>query len=827
LEDTPLTFNIFSEYYDDTNYGLNQINIIRQPLSYSISSPPLHGDLKVANSSSSYHLTYVPDPNFNGDDHFDITFMEGIVLARTVSFSIIVLPVNDPPVAKDNLVLTSVNEPVNIQESSMGKDPDDDKISIEIVSDPEHGKIRYLDGLVEYTPIDGFVGKDRFNYVLSDSHGALSSQGMVVVLVQDPGNENSFQQADQDDIRGISPTEEDTTDIDNINYLPVALAGQDQTVKAGMSITLNGSNSFDPDGTITSYHWEQLKDSDQVPRIVLSGIGDSPTGIVTFTVPNATKSHTLDFRLTVIDNNGNSASDIVSIKIISSENRPPIANAGENIKVQEKEKVVLDASASVDPDNDSLSYSWLQEDDGQELISLKDANSINPSFTAPSVDKHSETFTFILRVDDQRGGVDYDSVKIHVSNVNRSPIAVASKNQTVGEAVYIRLDGSRSSDPDRDQLTYKWRQIEGPEVPILNPSSPKFTFKTPTSISGTNQTLVFTLEVSDGSLTATDTVTIVVEDTIKPPQILKTPDFRRDLVREIDQAGKFVYASMYFVEDYGKNRVLDALERAVERGIDVRITFALQNLELYPTIKSDLAERGIPYKIVANHAKVIVIDDEITYVGSANLNKNGLEDNWELTVKTNNLDTVREAKQFINLAWTSGSTIVTFNNYEEENFVNGNEYYELLHRNIENAEEIKMIMYEAKYNFKDKKSVDTKLLDALKKAFVNGAELDLIFDNPRYYEAYGGKQFLTRNNIPHKVDDKVSGTLERLHAKAILIDDKILFIGSQNLNADSLDSSAEAAIVTTNPETISQFLQIFKEKWDVGRYVVEPDDSNE
>jgi hypothetical protein len=75
--------------------------------------------------------------------------------------------------AKDNLVLTAVNEPVNIRESSMGRDPDDDKISIEIVSDPEHGKIRYGDRLIEYTPNYVFVGKDWFNYVLSDSHGTL------------------------------------------------------------------------------------------------------------------------------------------------------------------------------------------------------------------------------------------------------------------------------------------------------------------------------------------------------------------------------------------------------------------------------------------------------------------------------------------------------------------------------------------------------------------------------------------------------------------------------------------------------------------------------
>ena len=50
----------------------------------------------------------------------------------------------------------------------------------------------------------------------------------------------------------------------------------------------------------------------------------------------------------------------------------------------------------------------------------------------------------------------------------------------------------------------------------------------------------------------------------------------------------------------------------------------------------------------------------------------------------------------------------------------------------------------------------------------------------------------------------------KMHAKAILIDKKYLFIGSVNFSSYSLDSNREVWILIKNPEIISQFLQIFE-----------------
>ena len=85
---------------------------------------------------------------------------------------------------------------------------------------------------------------------------------------------------------------------------PVSDPGPDQVVQLGSQVQLDGSSSYDTDGTISSYTWTSNS------GIVLTG---SDTATPSFTAPN--EASTLSFILDVTDNNGNtspsnSASDI-------------------------------------------------------------------------------------------------------------------------------------------------------------------------------------------------------------------------------------------------------------------------------------------------------------------------------------------------------------------------------------------------------------------------------------------------------------------------------------------------------------------------------------
>ena len=94
------------------------------------------------------------------------------------------------------------------------------------------------------------------------------------------------------------------------NYLPLPDAGPDTRLvtAGGDSLTLNGRNSVDLDGTLVSYAWTQTGGH----TVTLSG-ADSPQA--DFAVPRATS--TLRFALTVTDNSGATAVDTVTVDVVA------------------------------------------------------------------------------------------------------------------------------------------------------------------------------------------------------------------------------------------------------------------------------------------------------------------------------------------------------------------------------------------------------------------------------------------------------------------------------------------------------------------------------
>jgi hypothetical protein len=99
---------------------------------------------------------------------------------------------------------------------------------------------------------------------------------------------------------------------------------------------------------------------------------------------------------------------------------------------------------------------------------------------------------------------------------NQPPVADAGPDQTVEQSSYagadVTLDGSGSSDPDGDPLTYQWTW-DGSSASGVNPTA---TFPLGST--------TVTLTVSDGELSDTDTVAIEVVDTTLPVVDITSPE---------------------------------------------------------------------------------------------------------------------------------------------------------------------------------------------------------------------------------------------------------------------------------------------------------------
>ena len=288
---------------------------------------------------------------------------------------------------------------------------------------------------------------------------------------------------------------------------PIADAGADISgVTVGNSVSLDGSGTSDPEGDALTYVWSfgsQPSGSGLSKSDISGRFTDSPS----FT-PDVEGVYKL--RLYVSDGTGASQD---SVRVFTSGNSGPTSDAGADTSGTTGTSFTLDGSGSSDPQGDALYTKWaFASKPASSALANSDIDDRFAQSTSFTPDAQGE-FELKLVVDDYGGNTDKDWV-VHtaVNSGNASPSADAGSDQTGEITASFNLDATGSSDPDGDDLNYRWTVVSKPGTSsVTNKTAFGSRYSSTTSFSpdvvGVYEIKV---KVNDGAVEVSDTVIVGV-----------------------------------------------------------------------------------------------------------------------------------------------------------------------------------------------------------------------------------------------------------------------------------------------------------------------------
>jgi hypothetical protein len=336
---------------------------------------------------------------------------------------------------------TSLTFRLTVSNSSGKSDKDKTIVRVRFVNDPPFADAGpdqdvdevttvILDGSNSSDPDDG-IESYRWKQVAGPSVTLSNPQAakptFLAPNVSEDGTSLTFELT-VTDFGGLKAADTTTVNVIWLNDAPTADAGPDQDVDEETTVTLDGSNSSDPDDGIESYRWKQVAG----PSVTLSNPqAAKPTFLAPKVGPDGVS---FTFELTVTDVGGLLSSDTAIVNVIWL-NDPPTANAGVDQTVLERSTVTLDGSNSSDPDGGIESYRWKQVEGPS--VTLSDPTEDRPTFAAPSFDDSGDKpLVFELIVTDDGGLQSSDSTTVSVSNFEKDNPGTSGGGCFIDTAAY-------------------------------------------------------------------------------------------------------------------------------------------------------------------------------------------------------------------------------------------------------------------------------------------------------------------------------------------------------------------------------------------------------
>ncbi len=361
---------------------------------------PLHGSATLSGSS----IVYLPDEDYDGTDAFTYTVTDEQGGTDTATVTVFVVPRNDPPIAVNDEASTGEDVALSIHVLSNDSDPDGDSLSIESVTQPDHGTTVRSGSSILYTPDPNYSGPDSFAYTLIDGNGGSDTATVTMTVLET--NDPPFAQEDS-----MTLSEKQTTTVSVLD------------------------NDSDPDGDPL-----RIESIERPSGGVVENLGSA----LTYT-PNPGFTGLDTFAYTVSDGNGKTSRALVTILVVPI-NDAPVAQDDSATTDEDTLVTISVLSNDSDADGDFLLVESFSQPRNGSVLSSRTGLSYIPDEGFQGVD----SFTYI--VSDGNGGSDSATVTVSVAGVNDAPLA-EDNSAITDEGLAVRIPVLlNDSDPDDDVL---------------------------------------------------------------------------------------------------------------------------------------------------------------------------------------------------------------------------------------------------------------------------------------------------------------------------------------------------------------------------------------
>nr|WP_231295860.1 tandem-95 repeat protein [Colwellia sp. PAMC 21821] len=447
---------------------------------------PQKGTLVLAEDGS---FRYLPNADFNGTDSFTYQVISASGLTNTANVNIVVVPLNDSPIAVNDIATTNEDTRIVVDVLANDIDKEGDTLSLVSVS-LENGTAAIVNGKLDITPALNFFGQINIIYTMTDNINAASSGALVLTVL--PINDAPI--ALNDSYNFLEDTGLNILVTDNNNLL-----SNDSDVD-GDTLTVNTTplaNVAKTTANIT-LNTQPLKDVSNGTLSLKSN------GSFTY-APNLNFSGIDSFTYQIMDGNGGTAQANVTLSI-SAVNDLPVLLGNKSFSFIEDSTLSVAANASnnllsnaSDADGDTLSVI---------LASASDANltlNTDGSFVYRPTRDFFGDIKFSYKVSDGVSeSLQTSEVTLTISPVNDIPVVVSNtKSFTFDEDLILsKLSNdadnllSGASDVDGDSLTVVLTSNVSTNGSLIFNADGSFSYRPIANYFGADQ---FSYTVSDGT----------------------------------------------------------------------------------------------------------------------------------------------------------------------------------------------------------------------------------------------------------------------------------------------------------------------------------------